>query len=76
MSSAAPREETDRRPLPPGWRSYTSPEGLRYYVNSSSKGKTSAGVQTGMDDGLIYFVRVRLKYLNTLAVFTLMKCCR
>ncbi|KAI4821693.1 hypothetical protein KUCAC02_007287 [Chaenocephalus aceratus] len=36
-SSAAPREETDLRPLPPGWRSYTSPEGLRYYVNSCSK---------------------------------------
>uniref|UniRef100_A0A8C4NRE3 Growth arrest-specific protein 7 n=1 Tax=Dicentrarchus labrax TaxID=13489 RepID=A0A8C4NRE3_DICLA len=26
--------------FPPGWRSYTSPEGLRYYVNSSSKETT------------------------------------
>ncbi|KAM9745397.1 growth arrest-specific protein 7a isoform 2-T2 [Menidia menidia] len=26
-----------REPLPPGWRSYTSPEGQRYYANSSSK---------------------------------------
>ncbi|KAK1878150.1 Growth arrest-specific protein 7, partial [Dissostichus eleginoides] len=40
VSSAAPREETDLRPLPPGWRSYTSPEGLRYYVNSCSKETT------------------------------------
>ncbi|KAK5913572.1 hypothetical protein CgunFtcFv8_008092 [Champsocephalus gunnari] len=40
VSSAAPREETDVRPLPPGWRSYTSPEGLRYYVNSCSKETT------------------------------------
>lgn len=39
MSSAAPSVETDRPPLPPGWRSYMSPEGLKYYVNSSSKGK-------------------------------------
>ncbi|KAM7371458.1 hypothetical protein PAMP_008697 [Pampus punctatissimus] len=40
VSSAAPREETDSQPLPPGWRSYTSPEGQRYYVNSSSKETT------------------------------------
>uniref|UniRef100_A0A671X1D4 Growth arrest specific 7 n=1 Tax=Sparus aurata TaxID=8175 RepID=A0A671X1D4_SPAAU len=33
-------EETDGRPLPPGWRSYTSPEGQRYYVNSCSKETT------------------------------------
>ncbi|XP_030591718.1 growth arrest-specific protein 7a isoform X1 [Archocentrus centrarchus] len=39
-SSAAPGEETDRQPLPPGWKSYMSPEGLRYYVNSSSKETT------------------------------------
>uniref|UniRef100_A0A669D321 Growth arrest-specific 7a n=1 Tax=Oreochromis niloticus TaxID=8128 RepID=A0A669D321_ORENI len=39
-SSAAPTEETDRRPLPPGWSSYITPEGLRYYVNSSSKETT------------------------------------
>uniref|UniRef100_A0AAQ5ZNG4 Growth arrest-specific 7a n=1 Tax=Amphiprion ocellaris TaxID=80972 RepID=A0AAQ5ZNG4_AMPOC len=32
--------ETDGRPLPPGWKSYTSPEGLRYYVNCSSKETT------------------------------------
>ncbi|XP_062422019.1 growth arrest-specific protein 7-like isoform X1 [Pungitius pungitius] len=38
--SAAPEEDSDRRPLPPGWRSYTSPEGLRYYVNSCSKETT------------------------------------
>uniref|UniRef100_A0A8C9XVQ1 Growth arrest specific 7 n=1 Tax=Sander lucioperca TaxID=283035 RepID=A0A8C9XVQ1_SANLU len=40
VSSAALRQETDSRPLPPGWRSYTSPEGLRYYVNSCSKETT------------------------------------
>ncbi|CAK6968882.1 growth arrest-specific protein 7a isoform X2 [Scomber scombrus] len=40
MSSAAPREETDSLPLPPGWRSYTSQQGQRYYVNSSSKETT------------------------------------
>ncbi|XP_027141273.1 growth arrest-specific protein 7a isoform X2 [Larimichthys crocea] len=39
-SSAAPEEATDSRPLPPGWRSYTSPEGMKYYVNSSSKETT------------------------------------
>uniref|UniRef100_A0AAX7TPA6 Growth arrest-specific 7a n=1 Tax=Astatotilapia calliptera TaxID=8154 RepID=A0AAX7TPA6_ASTCA len=39
-SSAAPTEETDSRPLPPGWSSYITPEGLRYYVNSSSKETT------------------------------------
>ncbi|XP_059203680.1 growth arrest-specific protein 7a isoform X2 [Centropristis striata] len=39
-SSAALREEPDGRPLPPGWRSYTSPEGRRYYVNSCSKETT------------------------------------
>ena len=39
VSAAAPEEETDGRPLPPGWRSYTSPEGQRYYVNSCSKGE-------------------------------------
>uniref|UniRef100_A0A4W6E968 Growth arrest specific 7 n=1 Tax=Lates calcarifer TaxID=8187 RepID=A0A4W6E968_LATCA len=39
-SSAAPREETDSRPLPQGWRSYMSPEGQRYYVNSCSKETT------------------------------------
>uniref|UniRef100_A0A3Q3K6Y3 WW domain-containing protein n=1 Tax=Monopterus albus TaxID=43700 RepID=A0A3Q3K6Y3_MONAL len=33
-------EEADSRPLPPGWTSYLSPEGLRYYVNSCSKEKT------------------------------------
>ncbi|KAI3359094.1 hypothetical protein L3Q82_002634 [Scortum barcoo] len=37
VSSAAPTVETDCRALPLGWRSYTSPEGLKYYVNSSSK---------------------------------------
>eukprot|EP00064_Thunnus_orientalis_P011965 superscaffoldBa00001783_g11998 len=41
VSSAAPREETDSRPLPPGWRSYMSPEGQKYYVNSSSKANGS-----------------------------------
>lgn len=41
VSSAAAQEETDGRPLPPGWRSYTSPEGQRYYVNSCSKGEVS-----------------------------------
>ncbi|XP_042248514.1 growth arrest-specific protein 7-like [Thunnus maccoyii] len=40
VSSATPREETDSRPLPPGWRSYMSPEGQKYYVNSSSKETT------------------------------------
>uniref|UniRef100_A0A3B4VM28 Growth arrest specific 7 n=1 Tax=Seriola dumerili TaxID=41447 RepID=A0A3B4VM28_SERDU len=40
MSSITAREETDSHPLPPGWRSYTSPEGLRYYVNSCSKETT------------------------------------
>ncbi|XP_037649164.1 growth arrest-specific protein 7-like [Sebastes umbrosus] len=40
VNSAAAREETDSCPLPPGWRSYTSPEGLRYYVNSCSKETT------------------------------------
>ncbi|TNN28886.1 hypothetical protein EYF80_060965 [Liparis tanakae] len=39
VSSAVPTEETDGRPLPPGWRSYTSPEGVRYYVNGCSKGE-------------------------------------
>uniref|UniRef100_A0A665TN81 Growth arrest-specific protein 7-like n=1 Tax=Echeneis naucrates TaxID=173247 RepID=A0A665TN81_ECHNA len=34
------RQESDARPLPPGWRSYVSPEGLRYYVNSCSKETT------------------------------------
>uniref|UniRef100_A0AAQ5ZU52 Growth arrest-specific 7a n=1 Tax=Amphiprion ocellaris TaxID=80972 RepID=A0AAQ5ZU52_AMPOC len=40
VSCAATSEETDGRPLPPGWKSYTSPEGLRYYVNCSSKETT------------------------------------
>ncbi|KAG7234230.1 hypothetical protein INR49_005488 [Caranx melampygus] len=40
VSSAAAQEETDGRPLPPGWKSYTSPEGQRYYVNSCSKETT------------------------------------
>nr|XP_040046955.1 growth arrest-specific protein 7-like [Gasterosteus aculeatus aculeatus] len=40
VCSAAPEEDSDRRPLPPGWSSYTSPEGLRYYVNSCSKETT------------------------------------
>ncbi|XP_034750609.1 growth arrest-specific protein 7a isoform X1 [Etheostoma cragini] len=40
VSSVAFRQETDSRPLPPGWKSYTSPEGLRYYVNSCSKETT------------------------------------
>ncbi|XP_077940293.1 growth arrest-specific protein 7a isoform X4 [Gasterosteus aculeatus] len=40
VCAAAPEEDSDRRPLPPGWSSYTSPEGLRYYVNSCSKETT------------------------------------
>ncbi|XP_069381268.1 growth arrest-specific protein 7-like [Paralichthys olivaceus] len=40
VSSTAPGEETGSQPLPPGWRSYMSPEGQRYYVNSCSKETT------------------------------------
>ncbi|CAB1418976.1 unnamed protein product [Pleuronectes platessa] len=40
VSSTAPGEETGSRRLPTGWRSYTSPEGQRYYVNSCSKETT------------------------------------
>ncbi|XP_036382123.1 growth arrest-specific protein 7 isoform X3 [Megalops cyprinoides] len=39
-SSPLPGDELGRNPLPPGWKSYMSPQGRRYYVNTANNETT------------------------------------
>uniref|UniRef100_A0A8C1JRB8 Growth arrest-specific 7a n=1 Tax=Cyprinus carpio TaxID=7962 RepID=A0A8C1JRB8_CYPCA len=40
VSCSMPAEEIESVSLPVGWKSYISPEGRKYYVNTSTKGTT------------------------------------
>lgn len=38
-----PGEESQSVVLPPGWQSYLSPQGRRYYVNTTTNGESRSG---------------------------------
>ena len=43
MVPPPPGEESQTVILPPGWHSYLSPQGRRYYVNTTTNGKSCSG---------------------------------
>lgn len=44
MVPPPPGEESQSVVLPPGWQSYLSPQGRRYYVNTTTNGESRSGV--------------------------------
>lgn len=43
MVPPPPGEESQIVILPPGWQSYLSPQGRRYYVNTNTNGESRSG---------------------------------
>lgn len=43
MVPPPPGEESQTVVLPPGWQSYLSPQGRRYYVNTATNGESCSG---------------------------------
>lgn len=43
MVPPPPGEESQTVVLPPGWQSYLSPQGRRYYVNTATNGESRSG---------------------------------
>lgn len=43
MVPPPPGEESQTVILPPGWHSYLSPQGRRYYVNTTTNGESCSG---------------------------------
>lgn len=43
MVPPPPGEESQTVILPPGWHSYLSPQGRRYYVNTTTNGESRSG---------------------------------
>lgn len=43
MVPPPPGEESQSVVLPPGWQSYLSPQGRRYYVNTTTNGESRSG---------------------------------
>ena len=43
MVPPPPGEESQTVILPPGWQSYLSPQGRRYYVNTATNGESCSG---------------------------------
>lgn len=55
MVPPPPGEESQTFVLPPGWQSYLSPQGRRYYVNTATNGESTLGSILPQPPGVCLF---------------------